>query len=235
MSGGLLPFIRLMLCEPVPVPGVFLSSIDPLTGLEIAGSQTPVKMVPRDCWLGRCNKCGWDNRFKNFPLLPLTIDEDENTRREVFVRACPVEATLDQKTTYHEFVKMERGHGEDGAIYTQPEWSPITVTRRMFYYKLYQFMTDFLPHYYKVLWHEKFDKVFGQHQPTQQKKQRQPVQHQPVQQRPKKQKKRRGQHEYSQCLNKHKLVANCSCFYGTRVCIDSRVIEPKACRTCANA
>ena len=32
----------------------------------------------------------------------------------------------------------------------------------MFYYKLYEFMTDFLPHYYKVLWHEKFDKVFEQ-------------------------------------------------------------------------
>ena len=121
MSAGLLPFIGGMLCKPVPVPGVFLSAVDPLTGFEIPGSQTPVKMIPRDCWLGKCSKCGWDNRFKDFPLLPLNIVEDENTTREVFVRACPVEARLDLKTTYHEFVKMERGYGEDGANYTQPE------------------------------------------------------------------------------------------------------------------
>ena len=96
-------------------------------------------------------KCGWDNRFHKFPLLPLTLKEDDDTTREVFVRACPKEARTDKYTTYHdEFRKMERGTGGDGKVYTQTEWTPVTCNRRMFYYQLVQFMNDFLPHYYKV-------------------------------------------------------------------------------------
>lgn len=161
MSGGLIPYLKYMLCPPVPIPGLSVASVDPLTGLETS-EVSPVTMIRRECWLGKCVKCGWNNRFKNFPLLPLTIEEDGNTEREVFVRACPVEATLDKTTTYHEFVKMERTTSEDGKTFTQPEWTPMVVNRRLFYYRLYTFMEDFLPHYYKVRWHEAFDEVFNQ-------------------------------------------------------------------------
>ena len=97
-----------------------------------------------------------------FHVLPLKIKEDENTEREVFVRACPRAACTDKFTTYHEFQKMERGPGKDGEAYTQTEWTPITTTRRLFYYNLVQYMKTFLPHYFKVLWHEAFEKVFVQ-------------------------------------------------------------------------
>ena len=50
----------------------------------------------------------------------------------------------------------------DGSAYTQPEWTPLVVTRREFYYRLLLFMEDFLPHYYLVKWHDSFDKVFFQ-------------------------------------------------------------------------
>ena len=164
MGAGLINFLRALLCPPVPVPGIFVVDVDPLTGFEIPGSRQPIKMIRRKCWLGKCEKCGWHNRFKDFPLLPLTIKEDDDSEQEVFVRACPQEATVDKTTTYHQFVKMERGSSktEEGKPYTQPEWTPITVNRREFYYRLYTFMEDFLPHYYKVLWHEAFDKVFLQ-------------------------------------------------------------------------
>ena len=66
-------------------------------------------------------------------------------------------------TTYHQFLQMERSsQKEDAASYTQPEWTPVVTSRREFYYRLYQFMETFLPHYYKVLWHEAFDEVFMQ-------------------------------------------------------------------------
>ena len=161
MSGGLIPFLHAILCPPVPVPGLSVASVDPLTGLE-NGDVTPVTMIRRECWLGKCDKCGWHNRFKNFPLLPLKIKEDDDAEHEVFVRACPCEATLERTTTYHEFVKMERSTSEDGKVYTQPEWTPIVVNRRLFYYRLCTFMEDFLPHYFKVRWHEAFDQVFLQ-------------------------------------------------------------------------
>lgn len=162
MSAGVIVFTRSLLCPAVEVEGVFTSEIDPTTGFEIPGSRIPVKMVRRRCWLGLCPDCGWDKRFAKFPLLPLTIKEDEHSVREVFVRACPLEARLDLNTTYHEFQKMERGLTKDGKPYTQPEWVPVTANRREFYYRLYQFMEDFLPHYYKVLWHQAWDQVFQQ-------------------------------------------------------------------------
>ena len=105
----LIEFTKKILCPPVKIPGIFVNSVDPLTGFEIPGSSTPLKLVPRKCWLGQCDRCGWDNRFAKFPLLPLSLKEDNDIERKVFVRACPVEATLDLKTTYHEFRKMERG------------------------------------------------------------------------------------------------------------------------------
>jgi hypothetical protein len=58
---------------------------------------------------------------------------------------------------------MERGKSEDGSPYTQPEWTPLVANRREFYYRLHEFMEDFLPHYYLVRWHEAFDEVFKQH------------------------------------------------------------------------
>lgn len=162
MSGGLIPFTRHILCPAITVPGVFVSAIDPTTGLEIPGQQSPIKMIPKKCWLGLCSKCGWDNRFAQFPLLPLTLKEDGQPDREVFVRACPREARTDANTTYHQFLKMERGTTSDGKPYTQPEWTPVVADRRTFYYRLHQFMETFLPHYYKVRWHESFDQVFKQ-------------------------------------------------------------------------
>ena len=161
MSGGLLTFTKTLLCPAVEVPGVITHAIDPFTGFEIPGDTKPVKMIPRRCWLGKCAKCGWNNRFKNFPRLKLQLDEDAETTREVFVRACPLEARLDINTTFHMFQNMERGTASDGtSSYTQPEWTPITVSRRKFYYRLYEFMIDFMAHYYKVRWHECFDEVF---------------------------------------------------------------------------
>ena len=162
MSGGVIPFLSHLLCPAVEVPGLSVAAVDPLTGLEIPGESVPVQMIPHACWHGKCSKCGWNNRFKNFPLLPVTIQEDAQTERQVFVRACPREARLDRNTTYHEFRLMERGQTAEGKPYTQSEWTPITANRRVFYYQLVQFMNDFLPHYYKVLWHEAFQKVFQQ-------------------------------------------------------------------------
>ena len=162
MSGGILSFLKYMLCPAIAVPGVFVNAIDPLTGFEIPHEVAPVKMIRRECWLGQCSKCGWQNRFHKFPKLPLKIKEDSTTEREVYVRACPREARVDRTTTYHEFVQMERGLSREGDVYTQPEWTPITVDRRTFYYRLHQFMENFLPHYYKVRWHQAFDKVFMQ-------------------------------------------------------------------------
>ena len=162
MSGGLFPFLTHMLCPPVVIPNIILNNIDPITGLEIPGDNAEVTIIPKKCWLGECSKCGWDNRFSKFPLLPLTIKEDNDTERKVYVRACPVAACTDKFTTYHEFRKMERGFGEDGKPYIQPEWTPVTTNRRMFYYQLVQYMKVFLPHYFKVVWHETFDKVFTQ-------------------------------------------------------------------------
>ena len=162
MGKGLIEFTKSLLCPPVIIPGILVNDVDPLTGFEIPGSAKPLKLIRRECWLGQCDRCGWDNRFANFPLLPLTLKEDNDSERKVFVRACPVEASLDLKTTYHQFLKMERGSAEDGSVYTQPEWTPVTVNRRTFYYRLYCFMQDFLPHYYKVRWHETFDEVFKQ-------------------------------------------------------------------------
>ena len=163
MSGGLISFLTHMLCPAVELPNVSIASVDVTTGLEIKGSDVPVKMIPRKCWLGECQKCGWNNRFHNFPLFPVTLKEDDESEREVFVRACPREARNDKYTTYHEFRKMERGAVDaDGKVYTQTEWTPVTCTRRMFYYQLVEFMRDFLPHYYKVLWHQAWDKVFLQ-------------------------------------------------------------------------
>ena len=150
MSAGLLPFLSTLLCPPVELPNVRIAAVDPNTGLEIPGESLPVKIIPRKCWLGECADCGWDKVFASFPLLPLTLEEDSTTSREVFVRACPREARLDAHTTYHEFRKMERGSCVDGKPYVQPEWTPVTCTRRMFYYQLVEFMRDFLPHYYKV-------------------------------------------------------------------------------------
>lgn len=160
MSGGLVPFISKMLCPAEPLPGVFVRSIDPNTGLEIPGELRPVKMIRKECWLGTCKDCGWDNRFAQFPLLPVTIEEDADTERQEFVRACPLEARLDRDTTYHQFQMMERGQTKDGKPYRQSEWSPIRSDRRTFYYRLYAWMQNFLPHYYKVRFHETFDKVF---------------------------------------------------------------------------
>ena len=145
------------------LPNIRVNSYDPTTGLELPGENAPVMMVSKKCWHGECSDCGWDNRFANFPLLPLKISEDENTEREVFVRACPRAACMDKFTTYHEFRKMERGPGKDGQPYTQTEWTPFTTTRRLFYYNLVQYMKTFLPHYFKVLWHEAWEKVFVQH------------------------------------------------------------------------
>ena len=162
MSGGVLAFIKYMLCPAIEVPGVFINAIDPLTGLEIPDEVAPVKMIRKECWLGQCSKCGWENRFHKFPKLAVKIQEDSTTERQVYVRACPREARVDRTTTYHEFVSMERGLSQDGGVYTQPTWTPITVDRRTFYYRLHQFMENFLPHYYKVQWHETFDKVFIQ-------------------------------------------------------------------------
>ena len=150
MSSGLIPFLTHLLCPPVELPNIFVAAVDPNTGFEIPGENIPVKIIRRKCWLGECSECGWDKRFASFPLLPLTLEEDDNTTREVFVRACPREARLDAHTTYHEFRKMERGSCADGSPYLQPEWTPVTCTRRMFYYQLVEFMRDFLPHYYKV-------------------------------------------------------------------------------------
>ena len=161
MSAGLVAFTKHILCPAVEVPGLFVNAVDPTTGFEIPGQRVPVKMVKRRCWLGLCPHCGWDNRFASFPLLPVTI-KDGDTEREVFVRACPREARLDVNTTYHQFQKMERGTGKDGKPYTQPEWCPVVASRREFYYRLYEFMKTFLPHYYKVLWHEAWDQVFDQ-------------------------------------------------------------------------
>ena len=162
MSRGLVSFTNALLCPAVPVPGVVLNTVDPLTGLEVEGDVAEIKMIPRACWYGQCSKCGWNNRFAKFPDLKLKIKEDDQTEREVSVRACPVEARLDMSTTYHEFLKMERGKNVDGSPYTQPEWTPVTASRRQFYYRLHGFMETFLPHYFKVLWHEAFDKVFTQ-------------------------------------------------------------------------
>lgn len=163
MSAGLQQFLTAILCPPVEVQNVWVSAVDPDTGLEIPGNRTAVKMIPRNCWLGKCTHCGWDNVFSNLPRLPVTIVEDLNATRQEFVRACPREAREDVYTTYHEFRKMERGTGSDGKPFVQPEWTPVTATRRMFYYQLTQFMRDFLPHYYKVLWNEQFTTVFTQH------------------------------------------------------------------------
>ena len=163
MSGGLLAFTRALLCAPVEIPGLRTHVIDPYTGLEIPGETKPVKMIARRCWLGKCDKCGWRNRFKSCPKLPVTIDEDADSSQQCYVRACPLEARLDAKTTFHMFQNMERGTANDGeTVYTQPEWTPITVTRRVFYYRLHEFMEDFLQHYYKVRWHECFQLVFIQ-------------------------------------------------------------------------
>ena len=162
MSGGLIPFLSQMLCEPVEIPNIRVNNIDPTTGLELPGVSTAVMIIKKKCWLGECSKCGWENRFSKFPLLPLSIKEDADTEREVFVRACPVAACTDKYTTYHEFRKMERGPGKDGQAYTQTEWTPITTNRRLFYYNLVQYMKTFLPHYFKVLWHEAWEKVFVQ-------------------------------------------------------------------------
>lgn len=140
MSEGLIPFTLNILCPAVEIPNVSVAAYDPTTGLEIPGSVIPVKIIQRKCWLGECTKCGWDQRFAKFPLLPLKIKEDDNSERQVFVRACPREAREDRWTTWHEFRMMERGHGEDGSTYNQPEWTPITGTRRMFYYQLTEFM-----------------------------------------------------------------------------------------------
>ena len=162
MSAGLIPFLSHVLCKPVEIPHIRVNNYDPTTGLELADDNVPVMIVPKKCWLGECSHCGWDNRFAKFPLLPLKINEDEHTEREVFVRACPRVACLDKFTTYHEFRKMERGPGKDGQAYTQTEWTPITTNRRLFYYNLVQYMKTFLPHYFKVLWHEVWEKVFVQ-------------------------------------------------------------------------
>ena len=162
MSGGLVPFITNMLCPAVPVPGVYVRSVDPLTGLEIPGEVAPVKMIRKECWLGRCKDCGWNNRFANFPKLPVKVKEDDDTERTEFVHACPREARLDRNTTYHQFKMMERGLTKDGKPYTQSEWTPVTSDRRTFYYQLYSWMQNFLPHYYKVRWHETFEQVFVQ-------------------------------------------------------------------------
>lgn len=140
MSAGLIPFLRHMMCPPATIPNVWVSAVDPITGLEISGERATVKMIRRKCWLGECSECGWNNRFSKFPLLPLSIKEDDLTEREVFVRACPREACDKRYTTWHEFRLMERGQCEDGQAYTQPEWTPVTGTRRMFYYQLNQFM-----------------------------------------------------------------------------------------------
>ena len=161
MSAGLIPFVERLLCPPVAVKGLAVAAVDPLTGFEIPNETTPIKLVKRECWLGRCPHCGWNNRFKTFPLLPVTI-KDGDVESEVFVRACPREARLDLNTTYHQFIKMERGTGRDGQPYTQPEWCPVVVNRRLFYYRLHEFMQDFLPHYYKVLWHQAWEQVFTQ-------------------------------------------------------------------------
>ena len=163
MSGGLIPFLRQMLCEPVAIPNVRVNNYDPTTGLELPDDSAPVMIIKKECWLGKCSKCGWENRFSKFPLLPLQLTEDGDTEREVFVRACPVAACTDKFTTYHEFRKMERGPGKDGQAYTQTEWTPITTNRRLFYYNLVEYMKTFLPHYFKVLWHEAWEKVFVQH------------------------------------------------------------------------
>lgn len=163
MSGGLIPFLTHMLCKPVAIPNVRVNNYDPTTGLELPGDSAPVMIINKKCWLGECSKCGWENRFSHFPLLPLKITEDDDTEREVFVRACPVAACTDKFTTYHEFRKMERGAGKDGQAYTQTEWTPITTNRRLFYYNLVEYMKTFLPHYFKVLWHEAWEKVFVQH------------------------------------------------------------------------
>ena len=162
MSGGVIPFTHKLLCPPVPIPGVYVNAVDPNTGFEKTDESKPVMMIPKACWLGKCSKCGWHNRFSKFPLLPLTIKEDENTEYQVQVRACPREARLDKNTTYHQFIKMERAKNADGSAYTQPEWTPLTVNRREFYYRLMLFMEDFLPHYFKVKWNDAFDKVFFQ-------------------------------------------------------------------------
>ena len=144
-------------------PGLTTHVIDPYPGLEIPGETKPVKMIVSRCWLGQCSKCGWNNRFKSFPKLPVTIEEDADSTQHAFVRACPLEACLGAKTTFHRFQNMERGTAKDGeSVYTQPEWTPVTVTRRTFYYRLYEFMEDFMPHYYKVRWNECFDGVFLQ-------------------------------------------------------------------------
>lgn len=163
MSRGLIPFTKVMLCPSVTVPGVVVYSTDPFTGIEIPDDFVQIKMIRKECWYGECSKCGWDNRFANFPLLPLTIKEDDESSVEVSVRACPREARVDVLTTYHEFLKMERpSTKDDGSAYTQPEWTPVVANRRLFYYRLKGFMETFLPHYYKVLWHEAFDEVFKQ-------------------------------------------------------------------------
>ena len=155
MSAGLIPFLRHILCPPVSVPNVSLASVDPTTGLEIPGESSPIKLVRRKCWLGECADCGWDKRFANFPVLPVTIKEDDFTNRVEYVRACPAEAREDRYTSWHEFRLMERGNCEDGSAYTQPEWTPITGTRRMFYYQLHQFMkVSYLSSLcMNVLWH----------------------------------------------------------------------------------
>ena len=163
MSNGVQSFAKSVLCPPVAVKGLFLAAVDPRTGLEIPGQQIPIKMIRRRCWLGNCPDCGWDNRFASFPSLPVILREDGDTEREVFVRACPLEARSDVNTTYHQFQKMERGTGTDGKPYTQPEWCPVVSSRRVFYYRLYEFMKDFLPHYYTVLWHQACEQVFVQH------------------------------------------------------------------------
>lgn len=161
MSAGLTQFTQSLLCPPVTIDGISVNAIDPLTGMEIPGDQIPLKMIKRECWLGLCPHCGWDVRFKNFPRLPVKIGEGDD-ETEVFVRACPREARTDLNTTYHQFMKMERGTGKDGKPYTQPEWCPVVASRRLFYYRLYEFMQDFLPHYYKVLWHQAWEQVFMQ-------------------------------------------------------------------------
>ena len=162
MSGGVVEFMKHILCDPVPVPGLFVSAVDPLSGLEIPEKVVPLTMIPRRCWMGECSKCGWNVRFAKFPLLPVTINEDDETQQQVFVRACPREACIDKTTTMHQFLKMERGTSQDGKPYVQPEWTPVVVSRREFFYRLYTFMEEFMPHYYTVQWHKICDRLFLQ-------------------------------------------------------------------------
>ncbi len=85
-SKGLGEFVTSMFCPAVEIPGLCLPDIIPNTGKEVDGTSRPFKIVQRRWSLGECKECGWDIRFKNMPLLPVKVPEEDGSARLEHVR-----------------------------------------------------------------------------------------------------------------------------------------------------